>query len=692
MNIYPQRPNDVSENILLPSEEFQKEIKKVLFSIILFFFSYIILVIAAVVFAIILGYIGYYLVLIFPHMLTIILAIALALSGVFVLYFLIKFIFSSNKVDRSHLVEITRKDEPQLFEFIDKVNEETKSPKPKRIYLSNEVNAYVFYDSSFWSMFLPIKKNLTIGLGLINAVNLSEFKAILAHEFGHFSQDSMRWGSYVYNVNQIIFNMLYDNDGLERSMVKMANESSYFAITLNITFSVIRFIQWILIGIYGKINQSYMALSRQMEFHADTISAYVTGGNHLVSSLQRIEIAGICYQNVMSYNGIWVRDGLKSENIYEQQIELTKRFAKNNDLSFKKNQIQVEDDSITKLNRSNLVIDNQWASHPTFEQRANHLKSLNLETDAIEVSAWELFQSPKATQEKFTAFLYKNATTENGFKDMDFSLFKEKLKEQSSYTDLPERYQGFYNDYFPTYIKVKEVDTLKVETKTFEEIFNKEDLDFVLSKHTLLHDLGTLTSIQNKEIDVKYFDYKGVKYNQNKAHEVIAKIKGKVGKIDALIDEKGKQALKFFYNKAVSRGKSNEFNLKLDTAQATIAADKERKIYETLKLEVEPIFHSQMTVDEAKAIDMNIKRAEKPFLELIQNLHSNETNEDLSVGEKNVIDIYLKKEGDYFGRNQFYQNNINKLIEMMETYLVILEKKGLKVKKSFLNYQLTLID
>ena len=37
-------------------------------------------------------------------------------------------------------------------------------------------------------MFLPVKKNLTMGLGLINSTTVSELKSILAHEFGHFSK------------------------------------------------------------------------------------------------------------------------------------------------------------------------------------------------------------------------------------------------------------------------------------------------------------------------------------------------------------------------------------------------------------------------------------------------------------------------------------------------------------------------
>jgi hypothetical protein len=67
--------------------------------------------------------------------------------------------------------------------------------------LFGDVNASVFYDSSFWSIIFPIRKNLQIRLGLVNKIIEQELKAILAHEFGCFSQRSTKVGSFVYDVN-----------------------------------------------------------------------------------------------------------------------------------------------------------------------------------------------------------------------------------------------------------------------------------------------------------------------------------------------------------------------------------------------------------------------------------------------------------------------------------------------------------
>ena len=61
----------------------------------------------------------------------------------------------------------------------------------------------MFYDLSLINFFFPTRKNLEIGLGLTNVLTISEFKAVLAHEFGHFAQKSMAVGRWVYTAQQV---------------------------------------------------------------------------------------------------------------------------------------------------------------------------------------------------------------------------------------------------------------------------------------------------------------------------------------------------------------------------------------------------------------------------------------------------------------------------------------------------------
>jgi Zn-dependent protease with chaperone function len=198
-------------SILKPNNEYKNEAIKVTASILFFAIIYLTLVFLAVVLAGFVSFIGIRIILFKPMFITIMLGFGLIGLGLMVIFFLIKFIFTSRKIDRSGYREIKREEFPELFGYIENIAAETKTPFPKKIYLSQDVNASVFYDSSFLSMFFPVRKNLLIGLGFVNSVNLSEFKAVIAHEFGHFSQHSMRLGSYVFNTNKIIYNMLYEN-------------------------------------------------------------------------------------------------------------------------------------------------------------------------------------------------------------------------------------------------------------------------------------------------------------------------------------------------------------------------------------------------------------------------------------------------------------------------------------------------
>jgi Zn-dependent protease with chaperone function len=203
------------------SKEFKTQATKAILAINLFALTYFIILLLALLLTGLCITGGVSLIVIKPMFITIALGIGLASLGVLILIFLLKFIFKSHKVDRSHLIEINEQQEPELFKMIREIVQSVGTNFPKKVYLSSEVNAAVFYDSSFWSMFFPIKKNLLIGLGLVNAITKEELKAILSHEFGHFSQRTMKVGSYVYNVNQVIFNMLFENESYENPCSKM---------------------------------------------------------------------------------------------------------------------------------------------------------------------------------------------------------------------------------------------------------------------------------------------------------------------------------------------------------------------------------------------------------------------------------------------------------------------------------------
>src|SRR5262249_39936704 len=145
--------------------------------------------------------------------------------------------------------------------------------------------------SSILSLILPVRKDLLIGLGLVNVLTLDEFKAVLAHEFGHFSQSSMKLGSYVYTANGIITDMVYGRDSWDRLMSQWQNQDIRIAVFGWALGGVVWGLRQVLAGIFRVINLGNLALSRQMEFNADLVAVSVTGSDALVHALGKLDFA-----------------------------------------------------------------------------------------------------------------------------------------------------------------------------------------------------------------------------------------------------------------------------------------------------------------------------------------------------------------------------------------------------------------
>jgi len=352
----------IKDNIVLTSS-FKNQTVKAILSIILFIAVYLALIAGALLLTYYCVFFAFKIIAAKAMFITIAVGAGLVSIGILVLIFLFKFMFSKTKVDLSHLVEITEADEPQLFQMIKETVEEVGTRFPKKVYLSADVNASVFYNSNFWSMFFPIRKNLQIGMGLVNSVTKNELKAILAHEFGHFSQRTMKVGSYVYNVNHIIHNMLYDNDGFNSLVSNWSQVSGIISVFVIGAVKIAELIQWILQKVYSVVNKSYMALSREMEFHADEIAANVTGHQPLKHSLMRLDLADTAFNKTLQHYEGRFAENISTDNLYPQQQFVMEYLAQKAGIPSNNGLPQVHLNENSQLGYSKLVIKNQWASH-----------------------------------------------------------------------------------------------------------------------------------------------------------------------------------------------------------------------------------------------------------------------------------------------------------------------------------------
>ncbi|MNQ81475.1 heat shock protein HtpX [compost metagenome] len=418
-----------------------------------------------------------------------------------------------------------------MYQDIREIVAKVETNFPKKIFLSHEVNASVFYDSTFLSMIFPVKKNLQIGMALINTVSRAELKAILAHEFGHFSQRSMKVGSYVYTVNQIIFNMLYDNEGYGKVIQKVASISNGIAIFATLGIKIIEGIQWILGKLYNLVNLQHLSLSREMEFHADAIAVNIIGSKPFVSSMMRLDLSNNAFDRTLGYYEQKISLNIKPKNIYPQHRFIMDMLAEDIGLAFVSGLPNVTDEHLNRYNKSKLVIKNQWASHPSTEDRIAAISNGNFpEGEESGEAASVLFADIEHLQFVVTTKLFSNVVYKGEVSADDYNNFEVDFKEEFERKGFPKLFNGYYDNYNPTKIDLEQ-STVSETAITFEQLYANEKIDALYSSFSLEADINTLKQIQTEETGIKSFEYDGVKYQKYEISDLLPKLETELNDI-----------------------------------------------------------------------------------------------------------------------------------------------------------------
>ena len=408
---YPPGPRNVPEDFTEPGESYKTRVVLVLLGLIAFFglyagflFGSILLCGLSVIFA--------------PVVLKAPLAVFFGLCFVF----LVKPFFRRPPKERNFWAEIDSTEHPRLHAFIKQLCRETGADFPHRIYLGWDVNACVFYDDDLRCLFLPTPKNLQIGLGLLNVLNLSEFKAVLAHEFGHFTQKSMRVGSYVYIANRFMIDMVAGRDWLDDLMLRLRRYRNFVGAMASLCWGVFWLFRKVLTGCFYGINFLGRSLSREKEFHADRVAVSVAGSDAIVHGLYRLEFAGQALGQAARELQIASQHDLYTNDLFYHQTRAADYLRRVRDDPTLGDPPPVPDgkgppdDLFTEEEHG---ATSKWDSHPSMYDREQSVKEVYLRAAVDERSPWLLFDDAEAVRERVTRRFYRCAY-DIGRDDADF--------------------------------------------------------------------------------------------------------------------------------------------------------------------------------------------------------------------------------------------------------------------------------
>ncbi|WP_299263556.1 M48 family metallopeptidase [uncultured Psychrosphaera sp.] len=323
--------------------------------------------------------------------------------------FMAKSLFSVRKSGNVRGVEVTPKQEPKLFDFLHTLADEIGAPRPHRVFITADVNAAVFYDLSLINMFFPSKKNLIIGLGLVNVVNLGELKAILAHEFGHFSQGSMMVGRWVYIAQQIIGHMVVTRDWLDsavRFISKIDIRIAWLGWLLGL---VIWSIRSLMDSLFRLVVIAERALSREMEFNADLVAVSVTGSDALINALYKLQSADAAWQATIDVVNIEVRKGNLINDLFSAQKSAIKSLALvlNDDGFGVVPEAEGDNVSQHRIFSKNMARPPQmWSTHPQNSDREDNAKKVYISSNIDQRESWLVFSDPKQLRQTVSHSFY----------------------------------------------------------------------------------------------------------------------------------------------------------------------------------------------------------------------------------------------------------------------------------------------
>jgi len=167
--------------------------------------------------------------------------------------------------------EMKRQERPRLFAAIEEVRVAAGAPKVDTVLLTDDLNAAIVQLPRLG--LLGWHRNyLILGLPLMQLLTLPEFKAVLAHEFGHLSGAHGRFGAWIYRVRASWARI---NERLQ--------QQKHWA-----RFLFVPFFSWFA----PKFSAWSFVQARAQEYEADNLAAETVGAVPLANALIRLNLKG----------------------------------------------------------------------------------------------------------------------------------------------------------------------------------------------------------------------------------------------------------------------------------------------------------------------------------------------------------------------------------------------------------------
>lgn len=257
---------------------------------------------------------------------------------------------------------INHSDHPKLHNLINELSKQMNTKMPDSIILHIKSNFFV--SNGKIRVFNGVAKGriLSISLPLLNVLSINELRAILAHEFAHFTGRDLFYSRIVLPVYK----------GAATYLDYISSVFNYNGRHLGI-ISVPMILPNLLMKYYLRIFHKYnMSMSRDREYRADYIATLICGNEIVKEALCKIVSHGDVYDRLIDeHMSEKIVHGFEFENYFNHYREYIGDYTK------------YIDESLVEALKAN---EDEYHSHPSFLNRILNLPNVETKYDENEKS------------------------------------------------------------------------------------------------------------------------------------------------------------------------------------------------------------------------------------------------------------------------------------------------------------------
>lgn len=270
-----------------------------------------------------------------------------------------------------------KKDAPELWTFVEDIAKKLNIRPVDSIYITPWTGIAVNEKGSILQKVRGGgKRNLILGMGVLPGLTQGQLAAIVAHEYGHFSNQDTAGGDLAHQVFASLHQMA-------QRLIQSGAALVYNPV-------------WLFVMGYQRIFlRVTLGASRLQEVLADRYAAIAYGSENFIEGLRNVIRQSIAFPIQANYE-VNRSLGLKQtvNNLYDLPVE-------------EKLQGDLEKQFDEALKRAT----SQYDSHPAFQERIDWIERLRLPYSSMQDNkrpALHLFPNPEALQREMTAELMKN--------------------------------------------------------------------------------------------------------------------------------------------------------------------------------------------------------------------------------------------------------------------------------------------